>query len=388
MKISISISLLSVVCLLPLISLMWNIELVGIKLNWVLYPVIIVSTILYVCHKGKITTYLFFFLILCSFWFFYFVYFNSKLEPLFRVFLAFIPFFFLKRIRASINYGFFKKWIHIYNIIILVPITIALLQIKGSIPYYDFDYVGGQRLGRISGGYNKPNNLIVFFFPTFIYGLYIIKVEKKRLLGSFIILVILALVYMSGLRTSFAIYTIALSTAFFSHLTVRILRSYYKYGLNIIIGLMFFSLIYLIGSEYGFVNGVRGRLPMWIAHIFQYVDGISLIQLFGASKVELTSSWLKYYPLHSMFEAHNNYLRILITFGLMGYFLYEIIMRRIALDVLNSPSTSFVKFLQSLSFLFLIFYSFTNEPIFFPSIIWTIFIWCFFEPEKVSVNHR
>lgn len=367
------------VALFPYMLLLWqeSLPVLGFKLNWMLYPVLLLGVAFAIFVRNRIPqpTYL-----LCLFTLFYLlltIVRGESPETVFRVFTALLPFtfidFFFKEPISSKTVKLF--WI-IYCCCFSVPVYYAYLQYIGEMPYYDYDSLGVG--GRISGGYNKPMNFIVCLFPIYITSFYFIKVQKMKLFGYSLIFSIYAFLVIIGHRTSLAAFLIIFISSFFSKTTVRIIYNYYRNFLNFFVGVFAFIMFYIFYNIYGLVEVrlLRGRIEMWSAHAETFFSGNLFDKIFGFQKI-LADSKFAYERLVgplAMEEAHNNTFRTIIFFGLIGYFFYSLFMRWLVIRVYQSTEDRNMRFIRFSCFTYLLLYMITNEPAYYGGYLYPILV--------------
>lgn len=367
------------VALFPFVLLFWqeSLPILGFKLNWILYPVLLLGVGFAVIARNRLPqiTYL-----LCLFTLYYLLLTILRSEPsetVFRVFVAALPFTFIDVFhKEPLSKGAIKLFWIVYCCCYSVPIYYAYLQYTGEMPYYDYDSLGVG--GRISGGYNKPMNFIANLFPIYIAAYYLILVRRSRRLGYIIIFCIFAFLVLIGHRTSLLGFLVIFVSSFFRDTTIRVVYSYYKKFLNFFVGIFSFLVLYLFYCIYGIleVRVLRGRFEMWTAHADTFFSGNLFDQLFGFQKVLLE---LKFAdepligPL-AMDEAHNNSFRVIIFFGVVGFFFYSLFMRWLVIRVYHSTGDRNVLFIRLSCFTYLLLYTITNEPMFYGAILYPILI--------------
>jgi hypothetical protein len=258
----------------------------------------------------------------------------------------------------------------------------AYLQYSGKLPYNDFDYIDGEQIGRMSGGYSKPMNLLAFLTPLYILSLYSIVQKKRTLIGWFGLAGILLVVYSIGHRTSLAAFLLMAMSMFFKRSVVIIIYNYYRYYLNFIIGVLFFLAFYILKLKEGLIDAIRGRIPMWQAHAEDFFQSDIFSILFGKHVMQLPEYYIGNPIVVRYDEVHNNSFRTIILFGLVGYFLYCIFMRWIVLSSYHAQPNPGKRFIIFACFIYFIFYTVTNEPFYYASVIWPILIWIFLLRSK------
>lgn len=367
------------VALFPYVLLFWqeSLPVLGFKLNWMLYPVLLlgVSFAIFVRNRIPQATYL-----LCLFTLFYLlltIVRGESPETVFRIFTAILPFTFIDFFyKQPISNKTIKLFWVVYCICFSVPVYYAYLQYTGEMPYYDYDDLGVG--GRISGGYNKSWNFTTCLLPIYIASFYFIKVQRRRILGYFLIFSICALLVVIGHRTSLAAFLIIFVSSFFSRTTVKIIYNYYRNFLNFFIGLFSFLAFYFFYSAFGIVEVrvLRGRVEMWIAHAENFFSGNLFNQLFGFQKILLDSKFASDPPIDllTMEEVHNNTFRTIIFFGVIGYFFYSLFIRWLVIRVYHSTEDWNVRFLRFSCFTYLLLFMITNEPSYYGGYLYPILV--------------
>jgi hypothetical protein len=374
--------LLYAIAFVPLIGLLWEQEFGGFRFNWLVYPVIFFNVFLITLATNTIPQKFLNFCCLIFFYVFFIVFQEGDLESCIRIFFSILPLFYLDRIGTFTADETRSKAIRIFVICLIPALVIGLLQFLGYVEFRDYDSIGGENVGRMSGGYSKPNNFVMFLFPLFLLG---IDLHKRRwFLASCIIIGTLVLVLLTGLRTAQLIYIAILAFLVHRKLFIEFVLYYYKYYLNFIIGIVAFVVTFFVYQAKGYIDAFRGRFPLWESHSNEFFHSNILNILFGRSKVFLDNPHILikegFYhnpKIESLNEAHNNSFRIIIIFGIVGYFLYATVMRFFVMKMLRSSLETRDKFIIAASFFCMIVYSVTNEPAFYPAIFWCILFWVF-----------
>jgi len=372
-------SFLFCIALFPYISIFWQdyFPLVNVKINWLLYPILISGIIMVVLIREKAPSVFYLLLLFTLFYLLLIALKGEEFETLFRFSTAVLPFSFIdffydEKISAK-NMRLF--WI-VYCLCFSVPLYYAYLQYVGKMPYYDFDVQNGVYGGRISGGYNKPMNFVAYLFPIFVGGFYFLLIKRKRIIGYGIILGICALLIVIGHRTSLISFLVIIASSFFQRSTIKLIYFYYKNFINFLAGISIFIGFYFFYYAFGIKEGLRGRIAMWEAHAENFFNDDFLSIIFGNQKILLDSKYSSeplIGPL-ALEEAHNNTFRTIIFFGVFGYFLYCLFIRWLVLKVYRSTEDQHILFIRFSCFTFLILYMITNEPIYYGSILYPILV--------------
>lgn len=360
---------------MPLASLFWNVNFFWVKANWIPYPIFLIAVIFMTLLKKSIPRE-FVFLIFFAAFYLTLSYFNGgDAESIGRFTITILPltFYFMFEDITDTNHRYFW-WI--YGTLMIIPLFNSYLQYIGKMPYDEFDYVGNEQIGRMSGGYQKPHNLVAYLVPIFLFGFYMWKVKQRKLIGILIVFIVLIGVYMIGYRTSLIAFLTILISSFFMRTTQRMVYTYYRYFLNFFVPILAFLFFRLLLSTVGLWDKLRGRVPIWELHSWQFFDQGLINILLGSQKVMLEPEY-QYPTVILLDEAHNNSFRTIIVFGLFGFFLYCFMMRKIVMHVQNGNYRDSLKFIMFSCFTYFIFYTITNEPLYYGSVLWPVLIWIF-----------
>lgn len=372
---------------LPVVSLFWqdSLAMTNLKINWVFYPLVIVGIVLSVVFRNRAPREFIYFSFFTILYASFTVIRGGDIQGLLRFTVSVAPFVFLNFFYQQSASS--TKWFWpLYCFSLCLPLYYSFLQYTGKMPYYEFDVVNGEYVGRTSGGYNKPMNFIAFLFPIYVLGFYFVKIRRKRVIGYFIIFLICSVLLMIGHRTSSLAFLIILASSFFSQTTVRLLYTYYKYYLNFIIGMAAFIALYFFQLFFGLIDGLRGRIPMWLAHAENFFNSSPLTIFFGEQNIQLHERYKNMKMVGSLQEAHNNAFRTIIFFGVAGFFFYCTFVRWMVLKVSEFTPDRNLLFIRYSCFLFLIFYSITNEPFYYTAILWPTLLWILPVEKKLGKN--
>ncbi len=376
--------------IMPLTTLFWDVNFFGVKGNWAPYPIFLIAVIFILFFKSRIPSEFVSLIFLSLFYMSLAVLFGGELESILRFSLAIMPltFYFLFFDITDSSPSYFW-WI--YGVLLLIPLYNSYLQYSGKMPYSEFDYINGEIVGRISGGYLKPMNLISFLLPVYLLGFYFWKVRGRFFVGFFIVVAILLGINGIGHRTALVGFLAIFCSSFFIKISRRIIYTYYRYFLNFFIPILAFISLRIMLSTVGLWDQLRGRVPIWELHALQFFDQNPLKIIFGSQKVLIGEAY-RDSSVVLIEEAHNNSFRTILVFGLAGFFLYCAFMRSVVMHIKKSNYSSGFEFVLLSSFIYFIFYTVTNEPLYYGSMLWPVLIWIFLAQSmppkwKVSINH-
>ena len=367
---------LAILALGPLAGLFWQTHWGWIRASWILYPVMVLALLAAIRSSRKDPRSFLLGLAATLFYAAFFVWHGGDWESIIRIVVALLPLFFIAPIRENISADMFRKFWVLYLVILLVPIFISVLQLLGYFPYYDSGMAYDFYPGRISGGYLKPNNLSAILFPAYLFGFYLFYSGNKKsgatLAGSAFLIVLIG-----GLSTSVIAYGIIFLLAFVPRFSNAVIYRGFRYCIFIVIGISSFFALSLGRETIGLTEGLRKKLPMWMVNSEYFFHSKPVEILLGKGVVQLSLE-AKKYGIASLSEVHNNDFRIMITFGILGYVLYGLLLRDVATRINKSSNSEQLKFLHSACLIHVLLYAVTNEPAFYAGIFWPLTAWIFF----------
>ena len=363
--------------IMPLASLFWEDSILSLKVNWMVYPIFIIGVMMFIAIRTRINQQLIVFLIIGAFYMTIFQIRGGDMESFGRISISVVPFLFLRFFNDQGSRPI-NTFFVFYFIFLLPSFYLAYLQYTGRFPYYEFDYVDGQMVGRLSGGYSKPMNFIAFLTPIYILGLYMVLVLKRRLLGAALSGSIISLLFIIGHRTSLIAFLLIGASLFFKKPVYVFIFNYYKYFFNFAVGILSFIFFYFLKIHAGLIDAMRGRIAMWEGHAQEFFQSDIFTVIFGKQKVQLPEYYAGNPLVVRLDEVHNNTYRTILLFGIVGYFIYCVFVRWLVLSSLRLQVNPEKRFIILACFTYFILYSITNEPFYYGSVVWPILIWIFF----------
>lgn len=370
----------------PILDLYWQENIGGVSVIWLIYPPIYgiyFALILESLANKKIDepillNFAFIFSLLINAIFFGLTDYSSYSRILTSLFVI----FFFQRIIAigpSMKVAYLAQ---LYSLGLLIPIYIAILQINGSFPIYSFDDVDGVSIGRISGGYSKPNNFAAYIFPVYLFFLFQLSgcvSWLKRITYLILIVSIFILIknYVNH-RTFTNIYVLIVLIFYLPFLQALMFHFFHKKIYIYCVLVVFFILS--VFHDTSFVSewmfspswGMRGRIFNWVIHLREWINSDLRTIAFGKGFVYAEAQQTAGFVL----EFHSEFGRILETYGILGLSAYFIGLNRVFQKVLvdfKSDRRKMSLGLSSMTALFL--YSITNEAGHFPPVFWSLSIW-------------
>ena len=272
-----------------------------------------------------------------------------------------------------------------------VPLVLSFLQMAGLLPYDYFDWIGGVEVGRISGAYQHPLGLIYLFVYAFPLGLHIASGSNqtdsaKKWAWLFLISASIVLVFTYHRVGYLAIASEVILGLYLHWGKKAVLAFLLVLGVVSLLSFSFIELLYANvgesverGSDDSGEYFLRGRGFQWILYADSYISSgpVHWVTGLGGSVIagvdpEDNSNLL------SPDEPHDDYIRILHAYGLLGLVLYLSILTqffRRAIHHTNSPD----RFARSLARILLpvlvatVLLSVTTEPMRYPTAVWYLF---------------
>jgi O-antigen ligase len=273
-------------------------------------------------------------------------------------------------------------------VVLCVPLVLSLLQVAGVLSFDYWDWIDGLEMGRASGTYQHP--LEVVFFLVYAIPLALYRWENSGKGGvERVFLAIFFLLAFFGL--AFTLHragwvAICIELGIWYALKKR-LRRILLGALAIAVLAMVFSdqlsLIYdpsdIVPDQTSLETGhfLRGRGANWIVFLVSYANGGPLRWMIGqgGSVAEIGSMSI---IAGSENEPHNDFIRILHAYGLVGLFLYLSLLVTFLREGLRSgksrnPFFRSVGTIVVCSVVGVLFLSMTTEPMRYPTAVWYLF---------------
>lgn len=279
----------------------------------------------------------------------------------------------------------FARWFVIAS---TVPVLLALFQALGYLPFEYWDWQGGQKVGRASGTYQHPLNLIMFLVYAIPLALYLEGKEgrMRNRIGYWVFI---------GLSLTAAIFT--RHRAGLVVLTIEILAWFvlnrrYKvvFASLAIVGVVALAFLETALKLYGArvwigdtsdtsfpFNLLRGRGVLWYLFLDSYARANPLQWLLGLGG-SVAEGHVPGVGFVSSNEPHNDFIRVLHAYGAIGLALYLYVLIRFVRQglVLRKHDQAFDSAIGNLMLLVvgaIALISITTEPLRYPSASWYLF---------------
>jgi O-antigen ligase len=271
-----------------------------------------------------------------------------------------------------------------------VPLVLALLQVAGILPYEYWDWIGwSERVGRASGTYQHPLELVFFLVYAVPLALYEWDCSggnwaKRVFLMFFCLLASFGLIFTFH-RTGWLALSLELALWYgskeqlkktvFAGLAIAVLAIAFSDRLSV----LYQPATEMVTGRADFASGnfMRGRGADWIAFLVSYANGGPVRWLIGkgGSVAEVSIGGIIEYDEN---EPHNDFIRILHAYGLVGLCLYLSVLATFLRSALRSRN-SIYPFHRGLGRVLLcstvgvLLLSLTAEPMRYPTAIWYLF---------------
>jgi O-antigen ligase len=272
----------------------------------------------------------------------------------------------------------FDRFAFAFVAVVSVPVFLAFLQVGGLIPFDYWDWIDGQEIGRATGTYNMPLSLVYLFIYSIPISLYLLERGGGWLLRISLVASFVALGFTFHRTAFIAIILQLILWLLLKRKTVAILSLFAIGCLAAVLYAGPIRILYapLTSAAQGDVDVssdefLRGRGLIWVTFLADYAQGNPVQWIIGRGGSVLGSSFL----LDEMGEndPHNDFVRLLHDYGILGVLLYVILLGRLAVigwkTLHLSPFSNAVARMFLVSLPAVLILSFTGEPSRYPSAI-------------------
>jgi len=313
--------------------------------------------------------------------------------------LAGVSFFFTVGVVLS-RKDSFNRFAKYFVLTVSVPVILSFLQQAKILPFEYWDWIGSTMIGRVSGTYQHPLVLIYFLVYAVPLALYLLTkgsqpLRYRLLLWLFIGLSLVALTFTYH-RAGLVV--IGLEIWLWMILT----KKYGRATLLIVLGCLLFvwqkdSLLLLYENVFDILQGrvafsddefLRGRGMNWYLFLDSLFSSHPLFWLIGRGG-SVVEGFVPKFGYWSSNEPHNDFIRILHAYGLVGLGLYLTILVSFFWQslYLRRRQDVFSRDLGNLMIIILVaivLLSITTEPMRYPTGVWYLFA----IGSVVSVQYR
>lgn len=281
----------------------------------------------------------------------------------------------------------FDRFAKYFILTVSVPVILALLQKVGVLPFEYWDWIEGHRVGRVSGTYKHPLGMIYFLIYAIPMALYFLDKYKKRSICHLLLWLFIGL---SLVTIAFTYHRTAFITIGIEIWLWMVLTRKYRQAFLLMLGggLLAFWLrgelqvLYasLLDAFYGKIpmwKFLRGRGATWYLFLRALLTSHPLYWLLGRGG-SVAEGWVPGSGYWSSHEPHNDFIRILHTYGSVGLGLYLSILftflrHSLRLHRARDPFLHRLGSLMIVVLVSIVLLSITTEPMRYPTGVWYLF---------------
>ena len=283
----------------------------------------------------------------------------------------------------------FDRFAKVFLFAMTVPVILSFFQWAGLLPYDYWDWLEGHEVGRASGTYPTPLSMSFFLYYAFPIALSVASGSSQSLWARrgailFLLLAACALAF-GNHRTAYAIVAIQILVWLMLVSSRRVVFAFLGVlTLIIMLSINWLRILYTpveetLSGEVDLSSGdlLRGRGFQWFLFLNSYASSGPFHWVFGNGASVIAGYDPEDTDVDSA-EPHNDYIRILHAYGLVGLLLYlsvlSLFLRR-TIQLLRSPE-EFPRTLARIMLLSLIaifIQSMMMEPMRYPTGVWYLF---------------
>ncbi|MBZ5568030.1 MAG: O-antigen ligase family protein [Acidobacteriia bacterium] len=266
-----------------------------------------------------------------------------------------------------------------------IPVLLCYLQIAGTAPFEYWDWIDGEAVGRVSGTYQHPLGVIFFLLYAIPIALYLgdkyRNVPRIRWLAVLFIGVTLGAIVFTYDRTAYV--ALAIQFVLWFAIRGRFSRRYLIAGGVFLVGAAVLGSAWLATLYSARVIGVwgpdflRGRGANWIVFMSSLYGGGPVAWLIGRG-ASVASGFVPGLGFYTSDEPHDDFIRLMHAYGIIGLALYLMILVRIVREalLLRRKGSEYQRGLGAIALLVvpsILLFSVTTEPMRYPTGIWYLF---------------
>ncbi len=283
----------------------------------------------------------------------------------------------------------FDRFAKYFVLMVSVPVGLSFLQKAQILPFEYWDWIEGQAVGRVSGTYQHPLGLIYFLVYAIPLALYLLakpsqSVRYRLLLWLFIVLSLVALVFTYHRTALVAIgleiwLWMVLTRQYGKAILLVLLGGFLVFWLRDWVQLLYTNIVDLIQGKVVFSSGefLRGRGMNWYLFLHSLFSSHPLFWFFGRGG-SVAEGFVPYFGYWSSNEPHNDFIRILHAYGVIGLGLYLAILfsffwKSLRLRRLQDHFSHHLGNLMIVVLTSIVLLSVTTEPMRYPTGVWYLF---------------
>jgi O-antigen ligase len=287
----------------------------------------------------------------------------------------------------------FDRFVQCFLWALTVPVVLSLFQVAGLVPYEYWDWTDAGMVGRASGSYQHPLDLVFYLVYAIPLTLYRLEDSKQKGANRAFPIVFLSLSMLVLVSTILRMGWFAICMQIGLWLVFK-----QKYKLITFAGVALLALVIAfsawiemlyepvtqaIGGEVDVSSQefFRGRGVNWYVFLNSYVTGGPIRWLVGrGGSVPLGDTGLEERrDIVAVNEPHNDFIRLLHAYGILGLLLYLAILWNFFRDswALRKSVDGFSQNVGNVLFVALtavLLLSITAEPMRYPTGIWYLFV--------------
>ncbi|WP_217640777.1 O-antigen ligase family protein [Blastococcus tunisiensis] len=271
-----------------------------------------------------------------------------------------------------------RRLIRLFVASTAVPVVLALLQAAGFLSFQRQEWQAGAYVGRASGLYEHPINLVLFLVMAIPGALYLLAVERGTLRRVAYVAFLAcggAALLLTTHRAGLVAGALVLVGWFLLSRRPRLIAVALG-GLALLVVVLWSQLAALFHAALASPTFLRGRGPIWTAFVDGWLDGGPAGWLLGSGFPYVTSDVPLLGSLVSE-EPHNDFLRVLVTYGIAGLTCYLLLLGSITLSSWRlvrhgSGEAALIGRAVVLVVLAVVVLSLTAEPLRYPSGTWLL----------------
>ena len=284
----------------------------------------------------------------------------------------------------------FKGFARYFLLILLIPVCLSFLQVAGILSFSYWDWVDGQEVGRASGMYQTPLELVRFLVFGVPLALWLrdrsVPASGDRLLGTTFLLLSLPALFFTFHRAGWIV--IGLEIVLWFAMTRKIRKTILIVAALLIFGSVFSDRVQTLYSpvtrifqgeiDLGSEEFLRGRGALWAIFLNSLFSSHPVVWFTGKGG-SIAEAVVPGLADGISNEPHNDFIRILHAYGIVGIILYFGVLWSFfatAHKLRQFVPGTFDHDVGTLLFIVLIaivLLSITTEPMRYPTCVWYLF---------------
>ncbi len=276
-------------------------------------------------------------------------------------------------------------------IAVCVPLVLSIFQLLELLPYEYWDWINQQPIGRVSGTYQHPLDIVFFLVYAVPVALYRWEEASNRITEKIFLSIFLLLVFLNLIFTYHRSGWIAIlaELGIWYALKNQLKRVLIGSLVLLLIGVAFSSWVLtfyepgteILSGQADLASGqfLRGRGANWIGYLISYSEGGPVRWVFGKGGSIADLSLPGISAVLAEDEPHNDFIRILHAYGIVGLALYLSLLfvflrEGLLLRKCGQPYQARMGGILICSIVAICLLSLTTEPMRYPTGVWYLFV--------------